>query len=70
MMKRVPAPDGFEGSRCYEDAIREWAVYARPVGATWWTKCGFAGHPGLAEEELDQKSTVLINQWVGLGMVK
>lgn len=59
-MITVSAPDGYEGSRCFIDAAREWRASYRRVGATWWTTCGYIGHAHLMDGELDSRASAAI----------
>jgi hypothetical protein len=70
-MVTVQAPEGYEGCRFYDDAIRAYRASARPIGATWWTNailCDLPVH--LPAEELNARAERAIRTAVSLGMVR
>jgi hypothetical protein len=62
--------EGYEVLRCYEDGTRHWRVFARPVGATWWTKLGYCGHAHETREVLNAVAADEARKCTALGMVK
>jgi len=54
-MNLLPAPEGFEAGRCWIDGTKEWQVYWRRKGETFWTPARYIGYDALGKQVLDER---------------